>query len=80
MPSPHSLDPKGFDPAVKPADDFFEFINGKWLKENPIPPDESRWGSFNVLRREAEENLKAIVDELAAMKDVPGGNRQAENP
>jgi predicted metalloendopeptidase len=77
MPSPHSFDPREFDPAVRPADDFFAFVNGKWLKENPIPPEESRWGSFDILRREAEENLKKIVDDLVAMKDVaPGSDAQ----
>ena len=54
----------------KPTDDFFRFINGKWIAENPIPPEESRWGSFYVLRVEVEKQLKQIFDEVAAADDA----------
>ena len=43
------IDKSNFDESVKPSDDFFTYSNGGWLKRNPIPPDQSRWGSFNVL-------------------------------
>src|SRR5688572_4063972 len=49
---------KGFDTSrmntsAEACTDFFEFANGTWLKNTPIPPAYSRWGSFNVL---AENN------------------------
>ena len=46
-----SIDPKNFDRSTKPTDDFFRFVNQKWIDENPIPPEEARWGSFYVLSR-----------------------------
>ncbi len=51
-------------PNIRPQDDFFDFANAKWLKDNPIPASESRWGSFNILRDEAWQNLRNAYDEL----------------
>ncbi len=56
--------PANFNRSVKPADDFFRFVNQKWIDENPIPPEESRWGSFSILRVEVEKQLKEIFEEL----------------
>jgi putative endopeptidase len=55
---------------VRPQDDFFRFVNGKWIEENPIPPEESKWGSFYVLRVEVEKQLKAIFEEIAVKSDA----------
>jgi putative endopeptidase len=51
---------------IKPTDDFFDFVNGEWIEKNPIPPEESRWGSFNILRVEVEKQLKEIFEKIAA--------------
>lgn len=48
----------------KPQDDFFTYVNGKWIEENPVPPEESRWGSFFALRVEVEKQLKDIFEKL----------------
>lgn len=47
---------------VRAQDDFFEFSNGTWVKNNPVPPSESRWGSFNELRQANMEKLTAILE------------------
>jgi putative endopeptidase len=73
MPSRSPINPKDFDITVKPTDDFFRFVNGKWLAANPIPPEESRWGSFDVLRREAEDQLKQILEEVAGTQELKEG-------
>lgn len=70
MPSPLPIDPADLDGSVKPTNDFFRFVNGNWMKNNPIPPEEARWGSFIVLRVIVEKQLKAILDELVA--SAPG--------
>jgi putative endopeptidase len=62
--------PEDFDRSVKPVDDFFRFVNQKWISENPIPPEESRWGSFYVLRSEVERQLKEIFEAVEARSDA----------
>ena len=59
----------GFDPAyidrsIDPGDDFFAFANQKWLEANPLPPEFSRFGAFNLLREKSTSDVKALVDEL----------------
>ncbi len=39
------------DRSVKPGADFYHYANGSWLKNNPIPPDKSRWGAFSELQQ-----------------------------
>ncbi|OGC85143.1 hypothetical protein A3F55_01840 [Candidatus Adlerbacteria bacterium RIFCSPHIGHO2_12_FULL_53_18] len=59
---------------VRPQDDFYRYANGDWLKKNKIPADESRWGSFVILRVEAENNLKKIVDGLLTYRSPKKGS------
>lgn len=61
-----------FDHSVKPQDDFYEFVNGTWLKTFEIPADKSNYGSFTKLADEAEENLKAIITNPDAINSEPG--------
>lgn len=49
------------DKKVRPQDDFFMFANGSWVKNNPVPPSESRWGSFNELDQSNMAKLTAIL-------------------
>ncbi len=62
------------DDAANPTDDFFGYVNNKWIAAHPIPPEESRWGSFSVLRVEVEKQLKDILDNLAMEKNVQEGS------
>ena len=59
------------DRAVKPGDDFFRFVNGKWLASHEIPADRTSYGSFQILREQSENRLRAIVEELAAKNPAP---------
>lgn len=54
------LDPENLDRSISPRENFFLFANGNWLKKNPIPDNESRWGSLNIL----EENNYEVQHEL----------------
>jgi predicted metalloendopeptidase len=60
------LDKKYTDPAVRPQDNLFLFMNGNWLKHTPIPPDKSNYGSFSLLEDEAQLAIRKICEEAAA--------------
>ncbi|TFW29889.1 M13 family metallopeptidase [Massilia horti] len=53
------------EPSVRPQDDFFEYLNGKWLKTTEIPADKSSWGSFAKLRDDIQPQLRAIIENVA---------------
>src|SRR3990167_2829473 len=55
------FDTKNIDKKVRPQDDFYDYANGGWLKKTKIPPEESRCGSFTILRYRTEQQLKKIV-------------------
>lgn len=65
-----------FDKSVKPQEDFFQFANGTWIKENPVPASESRWGSFNELDKENKKKLTAILDEAKSGEFEAGSSMQ----
>lgn len=59
------LDLEWVEPSVRAADDLFTHVNGKWLASHRIPDDRSIDGAFHVLRDNAEEDVRAIVEECA---------------
>jgi putative endopeptidase len=71
-----AIDIANFDQSVRPQDDFYQYVNGTWLKNNPIPATENSWGNFNVLAEKSRKNLKAICEESAAAANAPGSNGQ----
>lgn len=56
------FDIKSIDRSVAPGDDFYRYANGGWLKRAKMPAEESRWGSFTMLRYDTERQLKKIVE------------------
>ena len=61
------------DSKVRPQDDLFRHINGKWLAESTIPADRPLDGAFYKLRDKSEADLRAIIEETAARADnAPG--------
>src|SRR2546421_11180444 len=65
--NPPPLDPKNMDTSVKPSEDFYLFANGGWVKNNPIPPEFSRWASFNELAEKNNDALHEIAEKAAAI-------------
>ncbi len=70
------FDRRDMDTNVRPQDDFYHHVNGGWLKKNPVPPHESRWGSFLMLRYETEKKLHAIVSRLQDEKNLKAGSAE----
>jgi putative endopeptidase len=60
------IDQAAVDPDVRPQDDLFAHVNGRWLATTQIPEDRGRYGTFDVLRETAEEHVRAIIEEVAA--------------
>ena len=54
------------DETIRPGEDFFKYVNGKWLDTFEMPADLSRYGMFDQLRLDAEEDIRAIVEAVAA--------------
>jgi putative endopeptidase len=64
----------GFDPAllspeIDPGNDFFAYANQKWIDANPLPPEYSRFGAFNLLREKSTSDVQTLVDDLVANSD-----------
>src|SRR5690554_1922896 len=59
----HGINTSYMDRSVKPSEDFFRFVNGAWLDKVEIPADRTRWGSFDELRKNTDEDVKAILEE-----------------
>lgn len=68
------IDPVNMDLSVTPGDDFYTYANGNWVKNNPIPAKETRWGSFNVLREQSSQNLQTLLKKASAQKNVAKGS------
>jgi putative endopeptidase len=62
--------------SVRPQDDFFEYLNGKWLKTVEIPSDKSSWGSFMELRENTLPQLRGIIEKVATKNAAKGTDEQ----
>jgi len=71
--SPAFLDVKAIDKTANPCQDFYQYACGNWIKANPIPADQSRWGRFNELDERNKMVLRRILEEAA----MPAPNRDA---
>ena len=52
------------DTSVRPQDDFYNYVNGGWMKTAVIPSDKSTWGSFQELREKTDENSLKILKNI----------------
>ncbi|MGJ8559336.1 MAG: M13 family metallopeptidase [Litorimonas sp.] len=66
---------ENMDVSVDPGDNFYEYVNGTWLKDTEIPADRSRFGAFNVLSDRAEERVRTII-EAAASSETPSADEK----
>lgn len=59
----HGINLSYMDRSSKPSDDFFRFVNGTWFDNTEIPADRTRWGSFDELRKNTDEDVKVILQD-----------------
>jgi putative endopeptidase len=71
------FDLAGMDRSVVPGNDFFDYANGTWIKNTPIPPDKSRYGMFNVLDDLSKERTRTIIEEQSKEPNSKIGNAYA---
>jgi putative endopeptidase len=64
------------DKNIHPGDDFFNYVNGGWIKKNPIPASESGWGIFNLVEDENFAQLKKISEEASSASSTTGSPSQ----
>jgi len=75
MKSTHwGFDVQELESKVRPQDDFFHYVNKRWMGKNPVPANESRWGSFMILRYDSDKKLHAILEELEGKRSLPTGS------
>ncbi|MBX9717854.1 MAG: peptidase M13, partial [Microbacteriaceae bacterium] len=64
------IDRAELDPGIRPQDDLYRHVNGRWVARTPIPADKARYGSFMVLAVEAEKAVREIIEQ--AQSAEPG--------
>jgi putative endopeptidase len=62
--------------VVRPQDDFHQWVNGEWFRDNPIPADKAIWGSFTTIAEESTDKIHKIFLELATNTDELSDNEQ----
>ena len=64
------IEQKNMDISVRPQDNFYTYVNGKWLEKTQIPADKSAWGSFYELRENTVAQLDTIIKDLERSKSI----------
>ena len=67
------LDISAMDTSVRPQDDFYNYVNGSWMKTAKIPADKTSWGTYYMLDDITETNCLSILDDLVS-KQYPDGS------
>lgn len=70
------IDLTNLDTTVACGDDFYEYACGGWMKKNPLKPEYARYGSFDQLRENNQEQIRVLFEELSKQKAEPGSVAQ----
>ncbi|MGI8948808.1 MAG: M13 family metallopeptidase [Ornithinimicrobium sp.] len=72
------IDRTHMDTSVRPQDDLFGYVNGRWLSTAKIPGDRGRYGAFDMLREEAEEAARELIEGAADQPPAAEGSGSAQ--
>jgi len=75
---PWGVDLDGMDTSLRPGDDFFRYVNGKWAQNTQIPPDKSSYGAFMILRDLSEKRVREIIENWAGRENLQFGSDEAK--
>ena len=67
---------ENMDTSVSPKDDFYNYVNGNWMKNNTIPDDRTRWGGFGVLRKATDNEVLEIINTAKELGTYTEGSDQ----
>ncbi|AWL12897.1 Putative zinc metalloproteinase in scaA 5'region [Saliniradius amylolyticus] len=70
------IDHSAMNTQVRPQNDLYRYVSGHWLENTEIPGDKSRYGVFNMLHDNTQDQLKILIQEAAEMDAEKGSNNQ----
>ena len=76
---PKGVDRANLDETVAPAEDFYQYACGGWMKNNPLQPQYSRYGQFDAMAENNKEQLKELIQGLANQENAEGSVAQKVN-
>lgn len=74
--SPKGVDRSNLNDSIAPQQDFYEYACGGWMKNNPLKPEYSRFGTFDQLGENTREQVKSLVTGLDSKNAAPGSAAQ----
>lgn len=74
----HGINLAFMDTTVNPQDDFFMYVNGKWVDSTEIPDEYTTWGSFNELRKKTDADALALLEKASDNKELDASSDQAK--
>lgn len=69
-----AIEPKNMDTKVVPGNNFYEYVNGGWIKNHPVPPEYSQYGAFTILYEENQKKLRSLIKNVSAENNAPKGS------
>lgn len=72
----HGIDPKALDKTTSPRSDFYQFVNGPWLKNTSIPADRGSWGSLDEINAKTNDDILSALHKALQAGTYPAGSDQ----
>ena len=69
-----AFDPGSMNLSVSPGNDFYDYVEGAWIKSHPVPADKARYGEFQIVDDRTYDRVKKIVDSAANNTSAPEGS------